>query len=178
MRNILFVTFLLFSIIANGQKYFNADGLKIGIDNKGKITTFFGDKEYLPKNANSYIVRARINGVDEVPESVKWKGSTAEVRFSNKVKVSVKGIERLKHLRFEVVDVGNIEKLDILYWGPFENTISETIGEYVGVVRNRTYALGFQSLNVRTTGGKIFNSDGSDQERGTVATAEDDGSSL
>ncbi|MEA1887415.1 MAG: hypothetical protein U9N72_09410 [Bacteroidota bacterium] len=39
-------------------------------------------------------------------------------------------------------------------------SMDETIGEIVGVVREDGYALGIQSLNAKTTGGKLKNPDG------------------
>lgn len=178
MRSFLIVVFIAFSISSYGQKEFKTDGLKIAIDNKGRVTSIFGDKEYYSEGADSYLIRARIMGIDENPASVKWKGDVAEVSFSNNIKVSVQGFDKEGYLRFEVMDVKNVEDLDILYWGPFANAIDQTIGEYVGVVRDGSYALGFQSLNVKTTGGKILNADGSDEARGTTATKENHGSSL
>jgi len=37
--------------------------------------------------------------------------------------------------------------------GPYPATISETIGETIGVVRGEEFALGIQSLNPKTIGG-------------------------
>ena len=76
------------------------------------------------------------------------------------------------YLKFIVEDIHNVEKIDVLFWGPFTTTIDRIIGEYVGVVRDGSYAIGFQSLNAKTTGGKKLNADGTDPGRGTVATKE------
>ena len=178
MRKLLIGLLAIISIAANAQKEFSVEGLKIGVDEKGKLSSFYGDQEYLPSNTEGYLVRARIDGNDEIPGSIKWEGDVGEVSFSDGVALSIQGFEKEGYLKFEVVDVKNIEKLDILFWGPFATSIDETIGEYVGVVRNGSYALGYQSLNVKTTGGKILNADGSDEARGTSATKEKYGSSL
>lgn len=178
MRKLLIGVFVFISFVAFAQNEFKNSGLKIRVNDKGMVTSLFGDKEYMPENADSYLLRAKINGADVLPLSLKWKSGVAEVSFPEGVKVSVKGYEKDDYLKFEVVDVQNVDKIDILYWGPFATTIAQTIGEYVGVVRNGIYALGYQSLNVKTTGGKILNSDGSDGARGTSATKESHGSSL
>ena len=178
MKNLFIGLCTIISFVATAQKEFSTDGLMLVVDSKGLITSFYGDKEYLPGGIDSYLVRAKINGVDVLPSSLKWKNDVAEVSFVEGVKISVKGYKKDGYLKFEVVEVKNVEKLDILFWGPFATTINETIGEYVGVVRNGSYALGYQSLNVKTTGGKILNSDGSDEARGTAATKEQHGSSL
>ena len=178
MRILLIGFLAIVAITANAQKEFTTAGLKVGIDTEGKITSFYGDQEYLPSRAESYLIRIKIDGHDQVPTAVKWKDDIADISFSENIKLSIQGSERDGYVKFEVVDVENIEKVDVLLWGPFATNISETIGEYVGVVRNGKYALGFQSLNVKTTGGKILNSDGSDEARGTSATKESHGSSL
>lgn len=178
MKHLLIALFMLVTFSVAAQKVIQSQGLKIEVNNKGKITSLYGDKEYLPASAESYLVRVNIAGVDYTPSSVKWKGNTATASFPNKVKVSVKATEANNFLKFEVVKLENEEQIDVLFWGPFATSISETIGEYVGVVRNGLYALGYQSLNAKTTGGKKLHSDGSDPSRGTTASTETYGSNL
>lgn len=121
-------------------------GLKMSIGNKGKIISFYGNKEYFPPGAESYLIRLNIAEKDYTPTSIKWKGNTAKAIFAKDVKVSVKASSANNYLKFEVVEIENAEKIDVLFWSPFASTIDQTIGEYVGVVRNGTYALGYQSL--------------------------------
>jgi len=45
----------------------------------------------------------------------------------------------------------------LITWGPYHTRIGQTIGETVGVVRDSTYALGIQSLNLKTLGGYPWN---------------------
>lgn len=178
MKSLLIGILLMTTISAHAQKEIQTDGLKIGIGKNGEITRFYGDKEYLPSNAESYLIRIKIDGEEYVPINVKWKGELADVSFIQNIKITIRGTVKDGYIKFEVENVKNIEKVDVLLWGPFATSINETIGEYVGVVRDGNYALGFQSLNVKTTGGKILNSDGSDEARGTTATKENFGSSL
>jgi len=178
MKQLVFGFFVMISVVATAQKDFQTKGLKMEIDPKGKITSFYGDREYLPAEAESYLIRANIAGEDYTPVSVKWKGNIATVKFPDNVKVWLKAAKADNYLKFEVIKLENEEKIDVLFWGPYATSISETIGEYVGVVRNGTYALGFQSLNAKTTGGKKLNPDGSDASRGTTASKETYGSSL
>ena len=64
-----------------------------------------------------------------------------------------------------------------MLWGPIATTIGQTIGEVVGVVRNTEFAIGLQTLNTKTCGGKLVNEEGTTGGR-TTATAEEFGSSL
>jgi hypothetical protein len=41
----------------------------------------------------------------------------------------------------------------LILWGPYPTTIRDTIGEVVGVVRNKDFAIGIQALNIKTLGG-------------------------
>jgi len=178
MKKIIFILFWISSISTNAQKVFEATGLKLSIGLQGEIVSFYGDQEYLPPGADSYLIRIKIDGRELLPLKISWKDAIAEVSFNENILVSVEGSVKDEYLTFKVVDIENADKIDVLLWGPFATSIGETIGEYVGVVRNSTYALGYQSLNVKTTGGKILNTDGSDEARGTAATKESYGSSL
>jgi hypothetical protein len=165
-------------MISTAQKTFETTGLKVSLDDKGQITSFYGDQEYLPEGVEGYLVRANIQGKDYTPFSIKWKRNIGTAIFPNNVSVKVQATIAENYLKFEVLELENAEQIDVLFWGPFATTINETIGEYVGVVRNGKYALGYQSLNAKTTGGKKINSDGTDAARGTTATREEYGSNL
>ncbi len=56
--------------------------------------------------------------------------------------------------------VSLMKKIDAILWGPSGTTIGETVGEFVGVVRNQDYAIGIQALNVKTTGGVLVDDQG------------------
>jgi hypothetical protein len=178
MKHLLLAILTIVTLSVTAQKVIQTQGLQMEVNNKGKITSLHGDKEYLPASAESYLIRVNIAGEDYTPAWVKWKGNTATASFPNKVKIVVEVTEEDNYLKFEVVKLENEEQIDVLFWGPFATSISKTIGEYVGVVRNGSYALGYQSLNAKTTGGKKLNSDGSDESRGTTASTETHGSSL
>jgi len=178
MKIFLTGCFVLIAIYANAQKMFTTDGLKLSLDNKGRIISYYGDKEYLPSTAESYLLRISMDGGEHIPTTMNWNGNTGKADFPGNVEISVKAKIADGYLKFEVVKVINEEQIDVLFWGPFATTIDQIIGEYVGVVRNDTYALGYLSLNAKTTGGKKVNADGTDAGRGTVATKEPFGSSL
>ncbi len=178
MKRLLIAALVMIPLITSAQMELQTKGLKLVIDDKGKITSFYGDQEYMPADAQSYLIRANIAGQDYVPTSVTWKGHTSTASFPKNIEVQVTALEADNYIKFEVLKVVNAKHIDVLFWGPFATSITETIGEYVGVVRNGSYALGYQSLNAKTTGGKKINSDGTDISRGTAATKEEHGSNL
>ena len=61
------------------------------------------------------------------------------------------------HLTFELLSLTNHESVDLILWGPYPTTINKIIGETVGVVRGEDYAIGIQSLNIKTLGGYPWN---------------------
>jgi len=178
MRKLLIGLLVFITLDVNGQDDIQTQGLKIRIGEKGKITSFYGDHEYLPSNTESYLLRIKIDDTEYVPNNLTWNNNLATISFIKNIQISVKVSISDLYVKFEVENTKNIDQVDVLLWGPFATSIGETIGEYVGVVRNGSYALGFQSLNPKTTGGKVLNSDGSDEGRGTTATKESFGSSL
>jgi hypothetical protein len=178
MKTALSILLIVLTLSVQAQKTFETTGLKISIGQHGEIVSLYGNQEYIPIDAESFLIRIKTDGKELLPEKVSWRDVIAELTFANGVVVSIEGSEKDDYITFEVVDVQNVDRIDVLLWGPFATTINETIGEYVGVVRNSEYAIGYQSLNVKTTGGKILNTDGSDEARGTAATKENYGSSL
>jgi hypothetical protein len=98
--------------------------------------------------------------------------------FPDGFRVDLKIINKGNYLRMEVVDIAHMELVEAILWGPFKTTIGETVGEFVGVVRNRDYAIGIQALNVKTTGGALVDDQGYVAPRGSTALVQEYGSSL
>ncbi len=69
-------------MIGKAQKDVQTNGLKLGIDDRGKITSFYGDKEYLPAGTESYLIRANIAGEDYTPTSVEMEGKYSNCHLS------------------------------------------------------------------------------------------------
>jgi len=179
MKKIIAIILAVISINLSAQNTFSTRGLMISVDEKLKITSFHGDREYLPENADSYLVRLKVGEEILFPESTRWKDNIVTVFFDPYINVLLSVEELDKYLKIKVLEVNdNNNKIDVLFYGPFPTIMDETIGEIVGVVRENDYALAIQSLNAKTTGGKYLNPDGSDTARGTTASKEDHGSSL
>ncbi|MBN1388586.1 MAG: hypothetical protein JW965_09085 [Bacteroidales bacterium] len=178
MKKILVILLSVISINLLAQNKFSTRGLIISLDEKLRVTSIHGDREYLPENADCYMVRLKIGEEILLPESTRWKDNTVTVFFNRYTNVLLSIEELDKYLKIEVLEVNDDNRIDVLFYGPFPVIMDETIGEIVGVVREDGYALGIQSLNAKTTGGKLVNPDGSDPSRGTTATEEDYGSSL
>ncbi len=164
--------------IVNGQKKISANELSITFDKQLKVTGLSGDSEYYPGGTEGYLLRVKSGDDILLPKSAKWKGGDVNIVFDHGIHVSLSCEQKEEYLTFTVTGIKNENAIDAILYGPFPTTINETIGEIVGVVRNGQYAIGLQSLNAKTTGGKLSTPDGSDEARGTTAAAEEYGSSL
>ncbi|MBL9136190.1 MAG: hypothetical protein JNK85_09995 [Verrucomicrobiales bacterium] len=138
----------------------------------GAIRPTGGTQNYLAQGRLAALISLRIDGELHPPTLAQWDPATRRLtlRFGDTgVIAGVAVRERPSHVTFEVVSVEPIARVDLLKWGPYPITIREIIGETVGVVRNREFAVGLQALNVRTLGGTgLSESDieegGSDQD--------------
>ena len=178
MKKLVFILLIFCAIAVNAQKSLQSNGLSLSVDPNGKMVSILGDKEYLPDGMSADLIQLIIGGEIYQAHELTWEGNIATLSFEKGIAVSVSCEPEELYLKFEITEVENENQIDAIIWGPFPTTIDKTIGEIVGVVRNGTYAIGFQSLNSKTTGGQLKNSDGSDGARGTTATKEEHGSSL
>ena len=166
------VTFCLLVLIFGCNKHadnvYQAGNLNIGFDSQGKITGLIDtDKntEYAyTSNDPKSILAIRVNGNLEYPASFDIKEGEETIMLSypkNGVEAEVKVIKKERYLTFELTSITKENDIELVLWGPFETNIKETIGETVGVVRNKDFSIGIQALNKRTLGGYPTNEDDS-----------------
>ncbi|MCM4153676.1 hypothetical protein DHD05_18955 [Arenibacter sp. N53] len=166
------VTFCLLALFFGCNKHtdnvYQAGNLNIGFDSKGKITGLTDSKNnnqyaYATKDPKS-ILAIRVNGEIEYPSSFEIKEGEDVILLSypkNDVRAEVKILKKERYLTFELISITKESDIELVLWGPFETNIKETIGETVGVVRNRDFSIGIQALNKRTLGGYPTNEDDS-----------------
>ena len=129
---------------------FNESGaVSILADPEGKVDYRYADKE----NA---LLAIQVANELEYPTTMEYD-SKAELYvlhyLKNDIAAKVKIENKEDYLTFELVELSQNEKVQLVLWGPFKTTINETIGETIGVVRNKLFSLGIQALNPRTLGG-------------------------
>ncbi len=153
---LLFSSLLYLSAYA-GNITWTTSGLKVSVNDKGFVTSLydvFNNKEYLPVGGSSPLLSIRCNREIENPAILKSRDNELTLSFpKNKVEVKITVGAKPDYLTFELVDIMPFKKVELVIWGPYSTTISETIGECVGVVRNSEFAMGIQTLNVKTLGG-------------------------
>ncbi|MFN8205953.1 MAG: hypothetical protein U0T82_00895 [Bacteroidales bacterium] len=184
-KSILIVSFLLFSFLmpAQGLKMETAD-LRLGLSEKGQLLEIVDPLtgiNYLASGVPAPLLQLKISDSWEEPSKANYGKNPGLLLLYFKtagITAGVKVEQKRTHLVFELVSLSKGKPVDAVCWGPFPTTISETIGEVIGVVRNGSYAIGLQALNTKTLGGVYSNEEGADFTRGTAAIARPYGSSL
>ncbi len=137
-----------------------SEALKITINNQGQITELTDqktNKNHLAKDTTTYLLSLRVNSQIKLPAAAIANEHIITLSFGNAVEASIKFEEKPSYITFELLSLTNSDSVDLIIWGPYFTTINKTIGETVGVVRSPEYALGIQSLNIKTLGGYPWN---------------------
>ncbi|MBW2220778.1 MAG: hypothetical protein JRF40_15020, partial [Deltaproteobacteria bacterium] len=164
MKQKLLLVLLAGIIIAscsNSQLEFGSDSLQVTIGESGELTGLIDKKtktNYLPEEETPHLLSIRVNGEIEASSKATMEKGIITLFYKNTdVTIQVKPIEKNTHISFEVLDVTNNEKVELITWGPYPTTLNKIIGETVGVVQGEEYAVGIQALNIKTLGGYPWN---------------------
>ena len=154
---VLLLTGIIISSCSNSHLQFESDSLQVTVGESGELTGLIDKKtqtNYLAEVESSNLLSIRVNGEFETSSKATMEEGIISFYFEKSdVSIQVKPIEKKSHISFEILDVTNNEKIELITWGPYPTTINKIIGETVGVVRGEEYALGIQALNIKTLGG-------------------------
>jgi hypothetical protein len=166
---------------AGAQQTFRTARLGMELNGRGEIvglTDLKTSRSYAPNGPPGYLLRLReAGGAELAPAEVRFRKDRLVVSFEGGIELEVRSDQKAEYLRFELTKAVRPERIDAVLWGPIRTAIAETIGEVVGVVRDGDFAVGIQTLNTKTCGGKLVNEEGTTGGR-TTATGEEGGSSL
>lgn len=178
LKNALLVlgTILVHSLLYAQQ--YKTSTLLLQINPQGSVIGIVSSDaaEYAVSIEPSPLLQLVKSGKTIAPVKAEYKKGTITLLYPEGDKALVKVSEKKDYLRFELADIS--DNVDAVIWGPLNNSIKDTIGNTVGVVRNKDFAFGLQCLNEKTTGGKMVNDEGAVYDRGTTATERAFGSSL
>ncbi len=160
------------------------DHLMISINHKGRIkslmdknsvTEYLADKQEAPL----LTIRKRDSSIlSPISLKVDKESNRFTLSFKEDIKVEIAYKEKPSHISFELISASPIDKVPVIIWGPYPTTIKETVGEVIGVVRNKDFAIGLQALNIKTIGGFPENNEGSVPNRKGAAKETEVGSLL
>ncbi|MBM3416082.1 MAG: hypothetical protein FJY20_06470 [Bacteroidetes bacterium] len=178
-----FFVLIVFSHCCGAQSGFKSGNMKLAINKKGFLTQLSSTEtgiNYLATDTIAPLLTVISNTVKHLPSSTKYNTSSKilAIKFEKTditIQVAIK--EKKSHVTFEIVKAEPSKLIDGILWGPVPLSISETIGEIIGVVRNKDVAVGIQVLNIETDGGD-YTPEGATFDRGKAALKTAWGSTL
>lgn len=162
---------------------FEARGVNISLDERGGIIELINTRtstNYLNADTLSYFISLISEGVRHNPASATYnkKKGVLSLGFEDlDAQVDVQVTNKEAHIAFQVIRAEPAGRIEGIAWGPVYTSISKTIGEAVGVVRDDDVAFGMLVLNPKTLGG-FFKKNGLSEDRGSLAWPFRSGSSL
>lgn len=153
-----------FGVMANSFSL-KAKYMTIGINEKGYIVSLKDNKskkEYSPAGHPSALL-ALTKGNDEYiyPKKAEYDPATSQITltYTNDAVATLKADIKGEYVRFELLNLTPRYDIDNVVWGPYNTTISKTLGEIISVVRDDNYAIGIMALDDNTTSGVPTNGD-------------------
>lgn len=179
----LFCILLLQSLSVSAQLIsFKSEGLNLDLSTQGQLIALSGaasQKNYLAIGEKAPLLQIRVDSTWYAPNRASFKSGIILLFYQSvQITAQIKVIQKNTHITFELIKLSKNDKVNAVVWGPYPTIINKTIGEVVGVVRDGAYAIGLQSLNPKTIGGVLNNSEGANEERGSTARPQPYGSSL
>jgi len=190
MRKFYLITAILICIFSSvqaqtGDLNLSSKDFKIKISPAGLLTGLSSipdNKDYSAQGQVSPLLQIKYGNEIEAPESAAWGHGDNLITLNYKkagAAVKIKYSVKPTHITFEIAGITDKnKKIDLVIWGPFATSISKTVGEIIGVVRDGNYAVGIQALNVKTSGGYPEKDEGFEFGRGRAAEKKDFGSIL
>ena len=126
------------------------------VDKKGficQITDNRNGTNYLAKETVSPILSLYDGERYIMPTDLKIEGDKWILTFENKSEAIVSKEVKDGYIRLQLESLSNRDEIEAVAWGPYATTISQFIGETVGVVHDTTFAIGVQPLQISTTEG-------------------------
>ncbi|WP_331769891.1 Ig domain-containing protein (plasmid) [Embleya sp. NBC_00888] len=136
----------------------SAGYLDIGLDSSGTVTGLKDSRtgtDHLAPGKSASLVSLVVDGRQVRPTKVTRSGN--RLTFTNKkagIRIVVKAENRAGYGTLEAVEVEGPAGADVqtLLWGPLPTSVDQTIGQTVGVVRDKQFAIGLRPLTDRTEG--------------------------
>jgi len=176
----IFLALISLSFTIEAQETFSTTSFRLSLNENGAITELTDIKNDVNYAAAepAFLLGIKTDGSILDPVGFESQGKQVSYIFPGELRVDLEVLSKGDYLRLKVVAISDEERTEALLWGPIRTTIGETVGEFVGVVRNQDYAIGIQALNVRTTGGALIDDEGFVPSRGSAALVQEYGSSL
>ncbi|RPE08692.1 hypothetical protein EGT74_16780 [Chitinophaga lutea] len=144
---------------AAAQVNFKTKQWSLQLDNSGKLTSMKSlalQKEFVFADKAGALMSIKKDGQLHAPRSCAWNAKKSELLLTYPeagMEAKVKVQRNDHYISFELTQLTQPDKVDLVLWGPYPVTLADTVGEVVGVVRSKDFAIGIQALNIKTLGG-------------------------
>jgi hypothetical protein len=140
------ISVLFATLGVNAQVSFETKQFRLSLTKSGQLselTRITNNKNYLPAAEQSCLLRIKLQGKELSPSSIEWRKKTSELLLvypaSNAV-ATVKVKQQPGYISFTLQQLTVAKEVEWVQWGPFPTNIADTIGEVVGVVRDKDFA--------------------------------------
>jgi hypothetical protein len=152
------LAFLLILSCKNEKVVLETKYLRLGINGDGFLTSLKDKKtgnEYLPENIKTPLLSLYNDSVYLQPVSLAYNPSDgkATLEYKNGSKAILSIVDKSDYLRLELVSLEPRNNTVAIVWGPYAVSTDEKIGETICVVRDSSFAVGMQALNINTIEG-------------------------
>ncbi|SEE51237.1 NEW3 domain-containing protein [Jiangella alba] len=137
----------------------DAGYLRLGMDRSGQVTSLVDMRSARDHIATGQgtapLVSLLVDGTQVMPSALRSGGSKLTFTGAGGFEVVVEVEDRTTYTTFEITEATapNGGDLQAVLWGPLPTSITHTLGESVGIVRDTEFALGMKPLTDRTEGG-------------------------
>lgn len=134
------------------------DAVQVDISPAGHVTSIkdlHSGTEYLVAGQKAPLLALRVDTTWFEPAAAQWDATAGQLTLSYPgQRTATVGIQQKDgYATLEILSVQSPDSVDIALWGPYPTTITQTVGECVGVVRDSVFAFGLRALNPKTIGG-------------------------
>ena len=149
---------------------FRTQTASFAIDAQGSVCAISRNDDgrgYLAAGQPAPVLSVRIAGKLHAPQAAVWEASSKHLtlRYGDTGVSTVLKVEaKPTHVVFDLAEVQPTQRVELVLWGPYPTSIGDIIGDTVGVVRDKEFAVGLQALNAKTLGG--YPTEENDIERG------------
>lgn len=134
-----------------------AGNMKIELDERGQIVGLINlvdGTNHIKQQYLAHLLKLVMDKQELLPVSMSVDHETYTFHFDKDIEVAIKVVSKETYATFEVTRVeksGN--DIEMILWGPITTSISQTVGEAVGVVYDDRFAIGIKGLNDKSQGG-------------------------
>lgn len=138
---------------------FKTSHLRLDLSSSGHITSIYDltqDKEYFASGQSGPLLQLAVGETVYLPTAASYDAENHLLKLSygsSGITAIIEVCIKPTHLTFELKEIHG-SNATLIMWGPYPTTISQTVGETVGVARNEQFAFGIQTLNIQTIGGR------------------------